>query len=84
LVEVDRAALPPLEEGEYYYADLVGLACVDRDGRPIGTVVSVENFGAGDVLEVELPGGRKSLIPFKAGIAELIGDRIVLDPDFLA
>ena len=84
LVEVDRAALPPLGEGEYYHADLIGLACVDHDGTPVGTVVAVENYGAGDLLEVELPGGRKSLIPFKAGIADLEDGRIVLDADFLA
>ena len=84
LVEVDRSTLPPLEEGEYYHADLIGLPCVDRDGQPVGIVVAVENFGAGDLLEVELPGGRKSLIPFKVGIADLEGDRIILDPEFLA
>ena len=82
LVEIDRAALPPLDDGEYYHADLIGTPCVDRDGNPLGTVVAVENFGAGDLLEVELDGGRRSLIPFKPGIADLDGDRIVLDPDF--
>lgn len=84
LVEVDRSALPPLEEGEYYHADLVGLPCVDREGRPVGIVVGVENFGAGDLLEVELPDGRRSLIPFRDGLADLEEGRIVLDPKFLA
>ena len=84
LVEVDRSALPPLDEGEYYHADLIGLACVDGEGRNLGRVVAVENFGAGDLLEVERPDGKRSLIPFKAGIADLEGDRIVLDPEFLA
>ena len=84
LVEVDRADLPSLEEGEYYFADLIGLSCEDGEGQPVGTVASVENFGAGDLLEIELPDGRKSLIPFRPGIAELDNGRIVLDPDFLA
>jgi 16S rRNA processing protein RimM len=84
LVEIDRSALPQLEEGEYYHADLVGLVCVDREGQPVGTVVAVENFGAGDLLEVELPDGRKSLIPFRDGIADLEDGRITLDPEFLA
>ncbi|HEX6218465.1 MAG TPA: ribosome maturation factor RimM [Sphingomicrobium sp.] len=84
LVEVDRADLPPLEEGEYYFADLIGLACVDGNGKPVGTVVAVENFGAGDLLEVEMPDGRKSLIPYREGIADLKGGFIVLDPEFLA
>src|SRR5688572_17603150 len=49
LIEVDRSALPPLEEGEYYHADLIGLPCVDRAGAHLGRVVAVENFGAGDL-----------------------------------
>ena len=84
LVEVDRDALPPLEEGEYYHADLIGLPAEDRDGNAIGTVASVENYGAGDLLEVEREDGRKSLIPFRRGIADLEDGRIVLDPEFLA
>ena len=84
LVEVERSALPPLDEGEYYHADLIGLACVDREGRELGRVIAVENYGAGDLLEVETAEGKTSLIPFKAGIAELDGGRIVLDREFLA
>ena len=84
LVEVDRSALPPLGEGEYYHADLIGLAAFDRANNPIGTVIAVENYGAGDLLEIELSGGTRSLIPFKAGIADLEGGRIVVDPAFLA
>ena len=84
LVEVDRSALPPLEEGEYYHADLIGLPCVDGEGRDWGRVVAVENFGAGDLLEIELGDGKRSLIPFKPGIADLTGSQVVLDPEFLA
>jgi 16S rRNA processing protein RimM len=84
LVEVDRSALPPLEGDEYYHADLIGLPAVDRDGKPVGTVVTVENYGAGDLLEIEREGRKSSLIPFKDGIADLQDGRIVLDPEFLA
>lgn len=84
LIEVDRAALPPLGDGEYYHVDLIGRPCIDREGNPLGTVFAVENYGAGDLLEVQAEGGRKSLIPFKPGIADLDGDRIVIDPLFLA
>ena len=84
LIEVDRASLPPLEEGEYYHADLIGLAAVDDKEMPVGTVVGVENFGAGDLLEIELEGGKRSLIPFRPGIADLRDGRVVLDPAFLA
>ena len=84
LVEVDRSALPPLEEGEYYHADLIGLPCVDRDGQAVGTVLAIENYGAGDLLEIEAGDGKRSLTPFRPGIADLEGGRIVVDPEFLA
>jgi 16S rRNA processing protein RimM len=51
---------------------------------PLGEVASVENFGAGDLLEVRLADGRLSLIPFRPGISDLEGDQVVLDPEFLA
>jgi 16S rRNA processing protein RimM len=84
LVEVDRSALPPLEEGEYYHADLIGLACFDGEGNEVGRVAAVENYGAGDLLEVQFADGKSSLIAFRPGIAERVGERIVLDPEFLA
>ena len=84
LVEIDRDKLPPLEEGEYYHADMVGLPCVDEDGNSVGTVVAIENFGAGDLLEVERPDGKRALIPFREPMARHDGERIVLDPGFLA
>jgi 16S rRNA processing protein RimM len=57
---------------------------VDAAGAPLGTVTAVENFGAGDLLEIEKPDGKRALIPFKAGIADLAEGRIVADPAFLA
>ena len=84
LVEIDRSALPPLEEGEYYHADLIGLPAVGRDGKVIGSVVAIENYGAGDLLEIEDESGKRALIPFRSGIADLEDEQIVLDPEFLA
>jgi 16S rRNA processing protein RimM len=84
LIEVDRSSLPPLEEGEYYHSDVIGLPAVDREGKSVGKVIAIENYGAGDLLEVELEGGRTSLIPFMRGIADLEDGRILLDPEFLA
>ena len=84
LVEVDRAQLPPLEEDEYYHTDLVGLPCVDESGEELGIVVAVENFGAGDLLEIERPDGKRALIPFRDPMARLDGDQVVIDPEFLA
>ena len=84
LIEIDRSSLPPLAEGEYYHADLIGVPAVDCGGNRLGTVVAVENYGAGDLLEIEAVTGRSSLIPLKAGIADLGDRRIVGDPKFLA
>ena len=84
LLTVPRAELPPLGEGEYYHADLIGLPCRTAAGEALGTIVAVENFGAGDILEVEKPDGRRAMIPFRPGIADLEGDRVVADPAFLA
>lgn len=84
LVEIDRDALPSLGPGEYYHADLIGLQCVDGDGQSVGTVAAIEDFGAGELLDIEKADGKRSLIPFRTGIADVADGRIVLDPDFLA
>ena len=84
LVTVPRSALPPLGEGEYYHADLIGLPCESAQGEPLGKVVAVEDFGAGDILEIEKSDGRRAMVPFRAGVADLVDGRIVLDPEFLS
>lgn len=84
LLTVARADLPPLAEGEYYHADLLGLACVDQYGAALGTVAGVENFGAGDILDIEKPDGKRTMVPFRPGIADWTDDRIIVDPVFLA
>ena len=84
LVTVPRSALPALEDGEYYHADLIGLPCRDASGALLGTVAAVENFGAGDILEIEQPDGRRTMVPFRQGVADLVEGGILVDPQFLA
>ncbi len=60
---VPRSSLPPLGEGEYYHADLIGLSARSEAGEPLGTVVAVENYGASDLVEIERTGGRRFLVP---------------------
>lgn len=62
---VARDRLPPPSDDEFYYADLVGMTAVTPDGATLGEIVAVQNFGAGDLLEVRLAGKAKTeLIPF--------------------
>ena len=62
---VDRDRLPAPTDEEFYHADLIGLAAVDGAGQPIGRVVAMQNFGAGDLVEIELAGTRRTeLVPF--------------------
>lgn len=61
---VERSALPATAADEFYHADLVGLRAQDSEGRVIGEVRAVHNFGAGDVIEIERLGGGTLLLPF--------------------
>ena len=81
-VLLDEAQLPPLEEGEYRLADLVGLAAVDREGRPLGKVAEVVDTADVPVLVVAA-GGTEVYVPFAAAHVfevDLAGRRIVVDP----
>lgn len=82
---VSRAALPePEDEDEFYHADLIGLKVEDLSGKPLGVVRSVQNYGAGDFLEIVTPGRRApALMPFTRETAPKIdvkGGRLVADP----
>jgi 16S rRNA processing protein RimM len=81
---VPRARLPPPPADEFYHADLIGLEARDRAGTLIGTVVGVQNFGAGDLIEiVPAAGGEPLLLPFTAATVpavEIAAGRIVVDP----
>ena len=61
-----RSALPPLAEGEYYHVDLIGLPCTSSTGEALGAIVAVENFGAGDIIEVERPNGKRFMVTMQA------------------
>lgn len=82
---VPRDRLPPVEEDDtYYHADLIGLAAVTPDGRPLGTVTAILNFGAGDLVEIQPEGGGEPLmVPFTdASVPEIdmTGRRMIVVP----
>lgn len=70
---VDRSALPKdMDEGEFYHADLIGLSVKDEAGETVGKVTAVQNFGGGDILEIQHAGRKGVLIPFtKAAVPEV-------------
>jgi 16S rRNA processing protein RimM len=80
---VPRSALPPPEEEEFYHADLIGMTAETADGRALGRVREVANYGAGDVLELQPAEGAAVLVPFTrraVPVVDLAGRRIVVDP----
>lgn len=80
---VARGALPDEDEDEYYYTDLIGLAAYGTDGNKLGVVKTMNNFGAGEVMEIELEAGGSAMIPFTKSavpLVDLAAARIVADP----
>ncbi|MBY0519953.1 MAG: ribosome maturation factor RimM [Sphingomonas sp.] len=80
---VPRSALPPLVDGEYYHADLIGLPVVSTDGAAIGIVVAIDHFGAGDVIEIERPDKKRFMVPMRLeAVPEWDDTRLVVDADY--
>lgn len=84
LLTVPRSALPPLGEGEYYHHDLLGLPCVSTDGEAVGEVVAIDNFGAGDILEIQRPNGKRFMVPMNANAVPEWGEQVVISAAFVA
>jgi 16S rRNA processing protein RimM len=79
---VPRSALPPIGDDEYYHADLIGEEAHTTEGAALGRIVEVVDYGAGDLIEIERPDGRRFLVPVKAGVAEM-GPPILVHPEFV-
>ena len=86
-LHISRSALPNPEEDEFYHSDLIGLQAVTTSGEVLGTVSAVEDFGAGDVLEVAGGPYKGLVVPFtKEVVPEVdleIGTVTVDPPDGL-
>ncbi|OYU89337.1 MAG: 16S rRNA processing protein RimM [Bradyrhizobiaceae bacterium PARB1] len=79
---ISRDALPDTEDGEYYHADLIGLAAVNAAGEAIGRVVAMHDFGAGDIIEIAPPSGPTLLLPFTDAVVptvDIAGGKVVID-----
>ena len=84
LLHVPREAMPETDAGEVYVADLVGCTVVHADGRALGAVKAVHNFGAGDLIEIKLDDVAETvLMPFTkefVPVIDVAGGRIVINP----
>ncbi|MCC8960278.1 ribosome maturation factor RimM [Bradyrhizobium sp. Pear77] len=79
---VPRDRLPETDDGEYYHTDLIGLAAVTTTEQPLGKVIAIHNFGAGDIIEIAPPQGATMLLPFTNAVVpsvDLAGGRVVID-----
>src|SRR4030088_980060 len=79
---IARDKLPATDENEYYHADLIGLAAVNTANEPLGRVIAIHNFGAGDIIEIAPPSGATMLLPFTNAVVptvDLKGGRVVIE-----
>ena len=79
---VAREKLPDISEDEYYHADLIGLAAVNAAGEPLGRVIAIHNFGAGDIIEIAPSHGATMLLPFTNAVVptvDLKAGRVVIE-----
>jgi 16S rRNA processing protein RimM len=77
-----RDKLPATDTDEYYHADLIGLAAVNAADEPIGRVIAIHNFGAGDIIEIAPPNGATMLLPFTNAVVptvDLASGRVVIE-----
>jgi 16S rRNA processing protein RimM len=79
---VPREKLPETEDDEYYHADLIGLDAVTTADEPLGRVVAIHNFGAGDIIEIAPESGTTILLPFSNAVVptvDIAGGRVVIE-----
>ncbi len=79
---IAREKLPDTDDDEYYHADLIGLAAVNGANEPIGRVIAIHNFGAGDIIEIAPPQGTTLLLPFTNAVVptvDLANGRVVIE-----
>lgn len=78
-----RSQLPPPDEDEFYFSDLIGLHVKTVAGEDFGTIAAVENYGAGDLLDIKTADGRNVLLPFTRAIVphvDIAARLVTVDP----
>src|SRR5258708_34510491 len=78
---IAREKRPATDEDEYYHADLIGLAAVTPANEPLGRVIAIHNFGAGNIIEIAPPQGTTLPLPFTNAVVpsvDLAGGRVII------
>ena len=79
---IAREKLPATDDDEYYHADLIGLAAVNAANEPLGRVIAIHNFGAGNIIEIAPPQGTTLLLPFTNAVVptvDIANGRVVIE-----
>src|SRR5581483_12276869 len=79
---IPRERLPATEDDEYYNADLIGLDAVTTADEPLGRVIAIHNFGAGNIIEIAPESGTTILLPFSNAVVptvDIAGGRVVIE-----
>lgn len=79
---IPRDRLPATDDGEYYHADLIGLAAVNAADAPLGRVIAIHDFGAGTIIEIAPPEGATMLLPFTDAVVptvDLANGKVVIE-----
>jgi 16S rRNA processing protein RimM len=78
---VARDKLPATDQDEYYHADLIGLAAITATDEPLGRVIAIHNFGAGDIIEIAPPAGTTIMLSFSNAVVptvDIAGGRVII------
>jgi 16S rRNA processing protein RimM len=79
---VARDKLPATDDDEYYHADLIGLAAETTGGEPLGRIIAIHNFGAGDIIEIAPASGATLMLPFSNAVVptvDLAGGKVLIE-----
>jgi 16S rRNA processing protein RimM len=79
---IARDQLPATKDDEYYHADLIGLTAETTAGEPLGRVIAIHNFGAGDIIEIAPPAGPTIMLPFTNAVVptvDVAGGRVLIE-----
>lgn len=77
---INKDTLPAPDKNEFYFSDLIGLPAIDKDGNEIGKIIATDNFGAGDLLEIQPIGNESFYLPVTVEtVLEIADDKVIVE-----